>query len=91
MDETRRLAAFAAELTFDDLPAEVIDTAKSLLLDQIGCQVAFASLPWSKDLFDYVRSKPVGGGTSTIAYYGLKADAEDAALVTDLRWTTPRW
>lgn len=79
MNETTFLAEQAARLTYDDLPAEVVAKAKLLLLDQLGCQLAFATLPWGKAAMRYTAAKQ-GAGRSTVAFYGLKANAEDAAF-----------
>jgi 2-methylcitrate dehydratase PrpD len=39
-DATRELAAFATALRYDDIPADVRDHAKALLLDALACAVA---------------------------------------------------
>ena len=36
MNETRALCEFAAELSYDKLPAHVIEMAKKCLIDYIG-------------------------------------------------------
>lgn len=54
MEETKQLAKFVSELTYEDLPKNVIDKAKELILDQLGCQLAGSTLPWSKPAFEYV-------------------------------------
>jgi aconitate decarboxylase len=46
MDETRRLAQFITDVNYNDLSSEVVEKAKLLILDQLGCQLAFAALPW---------------------------------------------
>lgn len=79
MNETTILAKQAASLSFEDLPAEVVAKAKLLLLDQLGCQLAFATLPWGKAALRYTAAKH-GAGRSTVAFYGLKTNAEDAAF-----------
>ena len=79
MNETTILAEQAARLTYDDLPPEVVRKAKLLLLDQLGCQLAFATLPWGKAALSYTTAKR-GAGRSTIAYYGTRTNAEDAAF-----------
>ena len=79
MNETTTLAEQAATLAYDDLPAEVVRKAKLLLLDQLGCQLAFATLPWGKAALRYTAAKR-GAGRSTVAYYGLKTNVEDAAF-----------
>ena len=37
---TRKLAAFVADLKFDDIPRATIEMSKRLLLDGIGCLLA---------------------------------------------------
>lgn len=37
---TRELAAFVANLKYDDIPHATIDMSKRLLLDGIGCMLA---------------------------------------------------
>ena len=48
MNETKQLTGFIAEIAYSDLSYEVIGKAKGLILDQFGCQLAFAAMPWSK-------------------------------------------
>jgi 2-methylcitrate dehydratase PrpD len=77
---TKRLAQFVYELRYEDIPAEVIAKAKSSILDQLGCQIAFAELPWSQQVYRTIME--LGGrGESTIVGYGDKTSAENAAFV----------
>lgn len=80
MNETQQLAQFVAELKYEDLSPEIITKAKGLVLDQLGCQLAFATLPWSRIIYQHVRDK-TGTGESTIIYYGLRTTMEDTAFV----------
>ena len=45
MDITRRLASFAAELSYQDLPKDVVERTKRVFLDGTGITVAFTQLP----------------------------------------------
>ncbi|OBA62289.1 MmgE/PrpD family protein [Mycobacterium sp. 1100029.7] len=45
---TGRLATWVAELTLDDVPPAVVERAKYLLLDGLGCALVGARLPWSR-------------------------------------------
>jgi 2-methylcitrate dehydratase PrpD len=81
MNETKELAKFISELRYSDLSKDVIEKTKGLVLDQLGCQIAFATLPWSKNFYNYIRSKRPTREESTVVYYGLKTTAEDAAFV----------
>jgi 2-methylcitrate dehydratase PrpD len=80
MNETQALAEFIAALKYSDLPQVVIKKAKELILDNLGCQIAFATLPWSKVIYQYVQEKQGGKAVSTVAYYGLKTVTEDAVF-----------
>ena len=79
MSKAAVLAERAAGLRFEDLPEDVVFKAKSLLLDQLGCQLAFADLPWSQAVVRYAQLKQARGA-STVVRHGLKLDAEDAAM-----------
>ena len=80
MNETKELAKFITEIEYPDLNDEVVAKAKGLIIDQLGCQLAFATTPWGKSIYEYVRSRSGNNQVSTVAYYGLKTLAEDAAL-----------
>jgi 2-methylcitrate dehydratase PrpD len=45
---TGKLATWVADLTLDDLPQNVVERAKHLLLDGIGCALIGSQLPWSQ-------------------------------------------
>jgi len=76
----RALAAFVCGTAFDDLPAEVVEKTKYVVLDQLGCQLASSTLPWNELVYDHVRS--VGAvGRSTVVTHGLTTHPEGAALV----------
>jgi 2-methylcitrate dehydratase PrpD len=80
MDETRELAKFISDLHYRDLDGEVIEKTKYLLLDQFGCQIAFAGMPPSKGVYKYIMEKKGRNETSTVIYYGLRTNSEDAAF-----------
>jgi 2-methylcitrate dehydratase PrpD len=80
MNETKELAKFITQVSYRDLNNEVVNKTKGLIIDQLGCQMAFATTPWGKAIYEYVRSRAGDKQESTVAYYGLKTLAEDAAL-----------
>lgn len=49
---TRGVASFVANLVYDDIPAEVRQRIKLLILDALGCGLYGAKLPWSRILID---------------------------------------
>ena len=76
---TRRLARFAAELTYDKIPASVIEHTKLCLLDTFGCGLFGSTLPWARIVADFVRESE-GKQESTIWGRPFKVPAPDAAL-----------
>jgi 2-methylcitrate dehydratase PrpD len=77
--QTETLAKFATDLRFSDLPTEVIEKAKLVILDQLGCELAGSTLPWTMSVYRYVKSTG-GSGESTIVNYGTKVNPELAAF-----------
>jgi 2-methylcitrate dehydratase PrpD len=79
-ETTRALAAFISGIGYDDLPPEVVEKTKYIVLDQIGCQLASSTLPWNALVFDHVRSLGCAG-RSVVLGHGLRTHPEGAALV----------
>ena len=52
-----RLANYAQELSFDDLPEVVVDQTKKLVIDSLGCSIAAFSSPPSKVLRTTYRNQ----------------------------------
>jgi 2-methylcitrate dehydratase PrpD len=78
-DETVRLAAYAAGLRYEDLPAEVVRCAKDCIIDTAAAAVCGSALPWSRIVIDYAqRTGP--GGQSRILGHGVAVQAPAAAL-----------
>lgn len=90
MDRADFLAKEVTGLSFEDIPSCVVFKAKTLLLDQQGCQLAFSVLPWSEAMYRYAQIKR-GQGVSTIVYCRTKLDAEDAASVMRFLDMVSRW
>jgi 2-methylcitrate dehydratase PrpD len=80
MEESRTLARFAAKLAYGDLPGNVVQKTKELILDQLGCQLAGSTLPWTRPAYEYVVDGKGGRQESTVIYYGLRTSAQDAAF-----------
>ncbi|MBI2859239.1 MAG: MmgE/PrpD family protein [Chloroflexi bacterium] len=74
------LARFACELEFKDLPQDVITRTKQFILDSLGVQLGASVRPWSKIVYRYTKRRAGGLHESTIANYGDKVCAEDAAF-----------
>jgi 2-methylcitrate dehydratase PrpD len=79
-DATRDLAAFAASIRYEDLPAEVVARIKTSALDSIGCCLFGATLPWT----GHVQAMVEEAGAAPVASLfgtGRKSSVADAVLV----------
>jgi len=77
--QTRRLARFAVELSYNDLPSEVVKQSKICILDAIGSSLLGSTMPWGKIMLEYVKT--LGGKSeSTLIGSGVKVPAGNAAL-----------
>lgn len=77
---THVLAAFAAGLTYDRIPAEVIGRAKDCILDTVGVAVFGSELPWSRFVVDYARRYGAGGHSTILGPGNGRAHAPFGAL-----------
>jgi 2-methylcitrate dehydratase PrpD len=79
--QAEKIAAYVAGLSFDDLPAEVVDKCKQVTLDTLGVMVLGCDSPWSKIIDTYYRSL---GGTpeATIIGSNIRLPMIHTAFVT---------
>ena len=76
---TERVAAYARSTRFAKLPDEVVDRAKRVIADELGCMVLGATMPPGERVRSFVAS--VGGAPrSTVVGGGLRVSAGYAAL-----------
>jgi 2-methylcitrate dehydratase PrpD len=80
MNESRQLAQWVAGLRPSDVPEEVRALTRRFILDNFGCQIAGATLPWSRTYYDVLRATR-SGSPSTVAYFGDKLSPDDAAFL----------
>jgi len=79
-DETRTLAKFAADLTYEQIPAHVRDRAIDLIVDQIGCQIGCSNLPWAQQVRQTYRD--LGGAPeATVVKYGDRLPLISAVFI----------
>ena len=83
MNRADFIAEESVNLTFDDIPAEVVQKAKLQIIDQLGCQLAFAELPWGQAAHKYALNRR-SQGVSTVVKYGEKIAPEDAAFANSV-------
>ena len=55
MTVAQTLASFVCELDYDDLPLEVVQRGKALLLDQLGCELLGSTLEWNQPVYKFIR------------------------------------
>jgi 2-methylcitrate dehydratase PrpD len=60
MTASQELAAFAAGMRLEDVPADVLQRAKACIADTIGCAVYGARLPWSAQVAAVARRYGAG-------------------------------
>jgi 2-methylcitrate dehydratase PrpD len=80
MNETRKLVEFVKKLTYKDIPANAVAKAKELILDQLGCQLAGSTTPWSKATYEYINDIRGHNREATVINYGLVTTVADAAF-----------
>lgn len=79
MSAARTLAEFATSLRYESIPSEVIDRAKTCIIDTVGAMTFGADLPWSRIVIDYVR-RTSAEGKGAIIGTRYKARGQLAAL-----------
>ena len=77
---TGRLATWVADLTLDQVPHHVVERAKHLLLDGLGCALVGAQLPWSRVATDAVLGLE-GKGDTLVIGTGQVTSAPAAAVL----------
>ena len=77
---TGLLAGWVSDLTLDDVPPAVVERAKYLLLDGLGCALVGAQLPWSRIATDAVLGLE-GQGDSIVIGTGRTTGAPAAAVL----------
>lgn len=77
---TRQFAAFIAGIRLEDVPSDVRDRVKYLMLDALACGLAGARLPWSMRAVAALKELE-GGGSATLWGWGKSVTASTAALL----------
>ncbi len=75
---TERLAAYTRSTDFGKLPDEVVDRAKRVIADELGCMVLGSTMPPGERVRSFVRS--IGGVPEAVVVGGGRAPAGYAAL-----------
>ncbi|HKY08443.1 MAG TPA: MmgE/PrpD family protein [Candidatus Binatia bacterium] len=79
MNATQRLARFAVELSYKQIPDEVIERSKACILDTLAVSLYGSTKPWSRTVSGFIRDTGLRGN-STIFGEGLSAQPAQATL-----------
>ena len=96
MSYTKTLAAYAAELSFDDIPEEVLVRAKHLTLQTLGVSLAAVHSELGQRALALGRALGAGGTDATVWGEGSRLGAAAAGLVNGtladaLDWEDCSW
>jgi 2-methylcitrate dehydratase PrpD len=78
LDTTRRLVDFILDTNYEDIPKDVMERAKMMILDNLGVQLAAAAFPLGKIIKGYLNDQG-GREQSTVVGLGLKTSCTNAA------------
>jgi 2-methylcitrate dehydratase PrpD len=74
------IADFASSFRLADAPAVVVRMAKRVLIDQLGCEIAGSTLPWSGKFRQSIAA--LGSrGDATVVYHGDSVSVDNAAFL----------
>jgi 2-methylcitrate dehydratase PrpD len=74
-----RLAAYAAGLRYEHLPADIVGTAKACLIDAAACAIFGAGFPWSRAIAAVIDGSGASGACS-VPGSDRRLDPRQAAL-----------
>ncbi len=74
-----RLAAYAAGLRYEHLPAEIVGAAKTCLIDAVACAIFGARFPWSRAIAAVIAASGASGPCS-VPGFDRRLDPGQAAL-----------
>lgn len=78
---TGMLANWLAETKLSDIPVDVVQRAKHLLLDGVACLMVGSHLPWSELAVEAITGFDRGGQHRIAGWGGLRSGAFNAALL----------
>src|SRR5205823_8414497 len=82
MSLSRQIAAFVANLRYDDLPAAVVDRAKGVTLQALNSALIGRDFPAAKQALALMQEEEAGGGgAATVLCHGAKLTKAGAAFV----------
>jgi 2-methylcitrate dehydratase PrpD len=79
MNPTQRLARFAIDLNYNQIPKEVIERSKACVLDTLAVSLYGSTKPWSRTISGFVRDSGLRG-RSTVLGENFAAQPAQATL-----------
>ncbi|MFC1902187.1 MmgE/PrpD family protein [Chloroflexota bacterium] len=79
MSVTEELVSHVLETRFEAIPGEVLERARDIVIDVLGCSVGGANAPGCPAMVDLIRQRN-GKEESTILAYGVRVPAYNAAF-----------
>ena len=79
MNATQRLAGFALDLSYRQIPKEVIERSKACILDTLAVSLYGSTKPWSRTVSGFVRDSGLRG-RSTVLGENFAAQPAQATL-----------
>jgi 2-methylcitrate dehydratase PrpD len=79
-NETTRLAEYAVGLRYEDIPPDVIATAKQCIADTIATVIYGYDLPWSRMVVAFAQKNGPGGNSRILGQGGICVQPAAAAL-----------
>src|SRR3990170_6561418 len=79
MNATQRLARYALDLNYRQIPTAVIERTKACILDTLAVSLYGSTKPWSQIVSEFVRDTGITGH-STVLGESWKAQAAQATL-----------
>jgi len=76
----QKLAGFICDLDYRHIPVDAVARCRDLLLDQLGCQLIGATMPWNQPVYRFVKDNK-SSGPAQIVKYGDHVPIDDAVLV----------
>ena len=76
-----RLADFAVNLRYEDIPQDVLNRVKNTIADGVGAMIFGYDLPWSQVALRYAVRYGVGGDSQILGLGAPKVNAPQAAFV----------
>jgi 2-methylcitrate dehydratase PrpD len=80
MHETATLSNYAANLRYEDIPADVLERMKHTICDTTGAIIFGYDLPWSQMIVDYATKYGPGGRSRILGHGGVLVQPQMAAL-----------